>query len=76
VLKELAGDPRIAQRAGVMYLAGNKDSMYVLFDRAIRERDPDLLQVLNAMPFLFPIRHEPRYQQLLARIGLPEALRR
>jgi serine/threonine protein kinase/tetratricopeptide (TPR) repeat protein len=76
IVRELEGDPRLAQRAGLLYLAGNKDSMYTLFDRAIDERDPDLLQVLNGMRFLYPIRREPRYQQLLARIGLPEPLRR
>jgi Tfp pilus assembly protein PilF len=76
VVREMEGDPRLAQRAGLLYLAGDKDSMYTLFDRAIEERDPDLLQILNAMPFLYPVRHEPRYQQLLARIGLPEPLRR
>jgi TolB-like protein/tRNA A-37 threonylcarbamoyl transferase component Bud32 len=75
MLRELEGDPRLAQRAGLLYLAGDKDAMYAMFDRAITERDPDLLQVLNAMPFLYPIRREPRYQQLLARIGLPEELR-
>jgi tetratricopeptide (TPR) repeat protein len=76
VVREMEGDPRLAQRAGLLYLLGDKDSMYTLFDRAIDERDPDLLQILNAMPFLYPLRREPRYQQLLARIGLPEALRR
>ena len=75
MLRELEGDPRLAQRAGLRYLAGDKEGMYALFDRAITERDPDLLQVLNAMPFLYPIRREPRYQQLLAQIGLPEELR-
>ena len=74
-LRELEGDPRLAQRAGLLYLAGEKDSMYATFDRAVAARDPDLLQVINGMPFLYPIRGEPRYQQLLARIGLPEELR-
>jgi TolB-like protein/tRNA A-37 threonylcarbamoyl transferase component Bud32 len=75
-LRELEGDPRLAQRAGLLYLAGDKDGMYRMFDRAITARDPDLLQVLNAMPFLYPLRGEPRYQALLARMGLPEDRRR
>ncbi|MDH5284088.1 MAG: hypothetical protein OEW80_09420, partial [Gemmatimonadota bacterium] len=75
MLRELEGDPRLAQRAGLLYLAGDKEGMYAMFDRAITERDPDLLQVLNAMPFLYPIRREPRYQQLLRRIGFPEEQR-
>ena len=74
-LRELEGDPRLAQRAGLQYLAGDKDGMYAMFDRAVAARDPDLLQVVNAMPFLYPIRREPRFQALLARIGLPEGLR-
>jgi TolB-like protein/tetratricopeptide (TPR) repeat protein len=75
IARELEGDPRLAQRAGIQYLAGNTDSMYALFDRAIRERDPDVLQIINAMPILYPARKDPRYQALLARIGLPEDLR-
>ncbi|MEP7325185.1 MAG: protein kinase [Gemmatimonadota bacterium] len=75
VVRELEGDPRLAQRAGLLYLLGNKDSMYTLFDHAVEARDLDLLQVMNAMPFLYPIRKEPRYLELQARIGLPEALR-
>jgi hypothetical protein len=75
VARELDGDPRLAQRAGVQFLLGNKDSMYTLFDRAVEARDLDLLQVMNAMPFLYPLRKEPRYLALQARIGLPEALR-
>jgi hypothetical protein len=43
---------------------------------AVEARDLDLLQVLNAMPPLYAFRGEPRYQALLARIGLPERLRR
>lgn len=75
IVRQLDGDPRLAQRAGLLYMAGNKDSMYALFDRAIVERDPDLLQIMNAMPVLYPLRPEPRYQRLLARIGLPAELR-
>jgi hypothetical protein len=47
----------------------------VLFNRAIDARDPDMLQMINAMPVLYSIRKQPRYQVLLARIGLPAALR-
>jgi TolB-like protein/tRNA A-37 threonylcarbamoyl transferase component Bud32 len=75
-LRDLEGDPRLAQRAGLLYLAGDKDGMYAMFDRAVAARDPDLLQVLNGMPFLYPLRGEPRYQALLARMGLPEDRRR
>jgi len=75
MLRELDGDPRMAQRAGLLYMTGNKEAMYAMFDRAIAERDPDILQVANAMPFLYPVRKEPRYQRMLERIGLPTELR-
>ncbi|MDH4066450.1 MAG: hypothetical protein OEW19_18770 [Acidobacteriota bacterium] len=75
-LKALDGDPRYAQRAGLLFLVGARDSAYAMLDRAVAERDPDLLQVLNAMPALYPFRREPQFQALLARIGMPERLRR
>jgi serine/threonine-protein kinase len=75
-LAALDGDPRLAQRGGLLFLAGMKDSAYRMLGRAVDARDVDLLQILNAMPPLYPFRQEPRYQALLARIGLPERLRR
>jgi len=75
-LASLDGDPRLAQRGGLLFLAGLKDSAYTMLGRAVDARDPDLLQILNAMPPLYPFRQEPRYQALLARIGLPDRLRR
>jgi TolB-like protein len=75
-LDALEGDPRLAQRGGLLFLVGKKDSAYAMLNRAIAERDADLLQVLNAMPALYPFRLEPRYQELLARMGMPERLRR
>ncbi|MEO6526935.1 MAG: protein kinase [Gemmatimonadaceae bacterium] len=75
-LAVLDGDPRLAQRGGLLFLAGQKDSAYAMLGHAVDARDLDLLQVLNAMPPLYRFRREPRYQALLARIGLPERLRR
>jgi len=72
VMRELDDDPRYAQRAVMSYLAGDKDGTYALLDRAIEARDGDLLWVLTAIPYLYPIHHEPRYQGLLRRVGLPE----
>jgi serine/threonine-protein kinase len=43
--------------------------------RAIETRDGDVLWVLPSIPYLYPLRHEPRYQALLERMGLPENLR-
>ncbi len=75
-LASMAGDPRLAQRGSLLFLTGQKDSAYAMLDRAVTARDVDLLQVLNAMPPLYRFRREPRYQALLARIGMPERLRR
>jgi serine/threonine-protein kinase len=75
-LKALEGDPRLSQRASLLLLLGDRDQAYALFDQAVAARDMDLLQMLNGMPPLFPFRQEPRYQALLAKIGLPERLRR
>ena len=75
-LSQLDGDPRLAQRGGLLLLLGQQDSAYAMLNRAVEARDVDLLQVLNAMPALYPFRHEPRYQELMAKIGMPERLRR
>ena len=66
---------RLAQRAVVLAALGDRDSMYVLFERAIDVKDPDALWFLNAIPSLRPFRHEPRYQRLLERMGLPKEWR-
>ncbi len=76
VLRELEGDPRYAQRAVLSYLVGDTDATYALLERAIETRDGDVLWVLTSIPYLYPLRHEPRYQALLERMGLPEHLRR
>jgi serine/threonine-protein kinase len=75
-LAGLDGDPRLAQRGGLLFLVGKKDSAYAMLNTALEARDLDLLQTLNAMPALYPFRQEPRYQELLARMGMPERLRR
>ena len=71
VLRALDRDPRYAQRAMLHHAVGERDSMYALLGRAIDARDADAFWVLNAMPYLYPLRREPRYQRLLERIGLP-----
>jgi len=76
VLRAMAHEPRLAQRALLLQAVGERDAMYAMFQRAIDARDPDAIWILNATPMLRPLRHEPRYQALLARMGLPEDLRR
>jgi serine/threonine-protein kinase len=76
VLREMEKTPRLAQQALVLAALGERDSMYVRFERAIDAKDPDTIWFLNAIPSLRPLRHEPRYQQLLERMGLPKEWRR
>jgi tetratricopeptide (TPR) repeat protein len=75
VLREMGKTPRFAQRALVFAALGERDSMYVMFERAIEAKDPDAIWYLNAIPSLRPMRHEPRYQRLLERMGLPKEWR-
>jgi serine/threonine-protein kinase len=75
VLRAMEGDPRLAQRAILLHAVGDVDGMYVLFGRAIEARDPDTMWILNSYPVLRPLRREPRYQQLLERMGMPKAWR-
>jgi hypothetical protein len=42
---------------------------------AIEARDPDTTWILNSFPVLRPLRREPRYQQLLERMGMPKEWR-
>ena len=67
---------RLAQRALLLGALGERDSMYVMFGHAIDAKDPDAIWFLNAIPSLRPMRHEPRYQRLLERMGLPKEWRR
>jgi hypothetical protein len=76
VMREMGKAPRLAQRALVLAALGERDSMYVMFERAIEAKDPDAIWYLNAIPSLRPLRKEPRYQRLLERMGLPKEWRR
>jgi hypothetical protein len=76
VLRALAAAPHLAQQALVLATLGERDSMYVTFERAIDAKDPDTIWFLNAIPSLRPWRNEPRYQRLLERMGMPVEWRR
>jgi serine/threonine-protein kinase len=55
----------------VMYVGlGEKDTAFTWFDRAFRERN-DRLAYLAVDPLSDPVRSDPRFQKLLAHIGLP-----
>jgi serine/threonine protein kinase/TolB-like protein/tetratricopeptide (TPR) repeat protein len=50
---------------------GEKDEAFAILDRALVEHDT-LLTLLNVEPFFGPLRGDPRFQNLLRRVGLPE----
>jgi tetratricopeptide (TPR) repeat protein len=54
--------------ARIFAALGNRDSAFQWFDRAIEERDPDLI-LLDVNPFYDALREDPRFQRLLRRAG-------
>ncbi|MGB7068711.1 MAG: protein kinase [Pyrinomonadaceae bacterium] len=49
---------------------GEKDEAFAMLDRAVAESDP-LLLLLNVEPFFDPLRSDPRFHDLVRRLGLP-----
>lgn len=62
--------PPLIVMAGIHAQAGNKDRAFEYLERSFQEREPDLLR-LNG-PFMDPLRSDPRFQDILRRIGLPQ----
>ena len=71
VLARLKNDTRYAQRGWLLRAVGDVDGSYAMWNKAIDARDPDALYTLWSNPSLYAIHGEPRYQQLLARTGVP-----
>ena len=49
---------------------GEKDDAFATLERAVKERDPGVVNLKNE-PLLDPLRSDPRFARLAARIGLP-----
>ncbi len=61
-----------ASRLAAVYAAlGDKDAAFASLDRAYEERDAGLAR-LEADPAFDPLRSDPRFAHLLARLGLPQ----
>ena len=58
--------------AAVYVAAGNRDRAYESLNRAIRERDRGVI-FLAVSPVFAPLRGEPRFAELLERVGLAAA---
>ncbi len=52
-------------------LAGNRDKAFEYLERAYAIEDDDLIQTLR-YPVLAPLRSDPRYTDLMRRLGLPQ----
>jgi hypothetical protein len=57
--------------ASTYCMIGEIDEAFTWLERAYQERDP-LLLALKAAPYLDPLRSDPRYEELVRRIGFPE----
>ena len=49
---------------------GDKDRAFEYLERSFEQRDVDILKLND--PMLAPIRSDPRFKDLVRRIGLPE----
>jgi TolB-like protein/DNA-binding winged helix-turn-helix (wHTH) protein/Flp pilus assembly protein TadD len=58
---------------GILYGAlGELDEAFAWLEKAYEERDPELTYLKVPGRRFAPLRHDPRYQRLVHRIGLPE----
>ncbi len=67
----LNDDLRMASLAGEYAVLGDVDSAFEYLERAYAERDGDLTW-LQADPAFDSLRSDPRYADLLRRMGLPQ----
>ena len=56
--------------AAVFSALGEKEQVFAWLEKAFRERDPNLLFYLKIGPTFDPVRSDPRYAELLQKIGL------
>ena len=50
---------------------GNEDEAFRWLDKAYEQRDPGLMY-LKVDPTLDPLRSDPRFREVVRRVGLPE----
>jgi hypothetical protein len=58
--------------AAAYALAGDKDSAFEWLDKAYAERDGEGITLLKVVPAFKSLRGDPRFTDLLRRLGLPE----
>jgi serine/threonine-protein kinase len=69
-MRGLFADTASYQYAQIHAQAGNPGRAFAELDKAVRARDPGLIQ-LKSDPFLDPILRDPRYDALLKRLNFP-----
>jgi tetratricopeptide (TPR) repeat protein len=57
--------------ADLYFLLGDKDQAFALLDRAYDERD-NMMILLKVEPIFDPMRSDPRFDDLLRRVGFPQ----
>jgi eukaryotic-like serine/threonine-protein kinase len=69
--KEILGSDRSAAVALAATLAGDRDQAFEYLEKAYADGDSELLFVIR-YPALDPLRSDPRFKNLMQRLGLPE----
>ena len=69
-IRAVLGDTDSYQYGQIFAQLDDSDRAFAAFDKAVKVRDPGLLQ-FKRDPFLDPIRHDPRYAALLTRLKFP-----
>jgi len=69
-IRAVLGDTDSYQYGQIFTQLDDADRAFAAFDKAVKVRDPGLLQ-FKRDPFLDPIRHDPRYAALLTRLKFP-----
>jgi len=71
LILELGGTDRAAALAIAAFLAGNRDEVFQCLDKAYANRDDEIRFVIR-YPALDPLRSDPRFADLMRRLGLPQ----
>lgn len=67
-MREVGSPPPINVVAAYWLRAGEKEKAYALLEDGLSRRDPNMLRIGD--PMFDPIKSEPRFQEIMKRIGL------
>jgi TolB-like protein/lipopolysaccharide biosynthesis regulator YciM len=69
-MREVSSPPPVTVIAGYWLRAGDKEKAYALLEDGLVRRDPNMLRIGD--PMFDPIKDEPRYREIVRRIGFPQ----